>query len=312
MSDHGTGPAAASGARPARPDASMTLLREVMERPLDPGYAAAAARRGGGGAAPSRRRTRTLTAGLAALAGAATVVGVVQLRAPAAEGTTAALRDQVAQRQEEVGALEQQVERARADVVDAEEAVLGPEPGAGGGSGALALTTGDVAVRGPGVRVVVDDAPSAGADASGSPRTDAEADAGRVRDRDLQVLVDGLWAAGAQAVSVGGQRLTARTAVRGAGEAVLVGYQPLSPPYELLAVGDPGEVSAGFARSAGGRYAAALAEYGITVDVSTEEELHLPAAVGLRPELARPLDGSDDDGAPGGAADGGGASGEGS
>ena len=54
---------------------------------------------------------------------------------------------------------------------------------------------------------------------------------GRVLDRDLQELVNGLWAAGAEAVSVDGQRLTARTAIRSAGEAVLVDFRPLSPPY---------------------------------------------------------------------------------
>ncbi|MEJ5915682.1 DUF881 domain-containing protein [Pseudokineococcus sp. 1T1Z-3] len=276
-----------------RPDASMVLLQEVMERPLDPAYAAAAARRGAAGSTSGRsRRAVVLTVALGVAAGLVTVLGVVDLRAPSAAGTTAALRAQVEERQGEVGVLEGQVAQARTAVRRAEDAILGPAPGADGMQ-ALALTTGEVAVVGPGLRLVVDDAPSAGADASGSPRTDAQADAGRVRDRDLQVLVDGLWSAGAQAVSVGGQRLSARTAIRGAGEAVLVGYQPLAPPYEVLAVGAPGDLAAGFARSAGGRYAVALAEYGITVDVTREDEVLLPAASGLRPELARPLGGED-------------------
>ena len=38
----------------SRPDASMTLLREIFERPLAPGYPAAAARRTAAGAPAAR------------------------------------------------------------------------------------------------------------------------------------------------------------------------------------------------------------------------------------------------------------------
>jgi len=268
----------------------MTLLREFMERPLDPGYAAAtAARRAGSGSAPTWSR-RATTVGLGLLAGLVAVVGVLHLRAPAAELTTVALRDEVEQRQEEVDVLAASVEGVRAQVVTAQDAVLGPA-GVELGQRAerLGVLTGSVAVTGPGLRVVVDDAPSADPDASGSPRTDAEADEGRVRDRDLQVVVNALWESGAEAVAVGDQRLTARTAIRGAGEAVLVGYQPLAPPYAVEAVGDPDDLATGFARSAGGRYAALLADYGISVEVDEVDALHLPAAAGVRPETARVL-----------------------
>ncbi len=274
-------------ARP-RPDASMTLLREVMERPLDPGYAAAAAARAEGTAPGPRRRRLVLTLALAATAGLVATVGVVALRAPAAAGTTGALRAEVEDRQAQVDGLAASVEESRAAVAAAEEAALGPGAAATSErTERLGVLTGDLPVTGPGLRVVVADAPSAAADASGSPRTDEAADAGRVRDRDLQTVVNGLWVAGAEAVSVGGQRLTARTAVRGAGEAVLVGYQPLAPPYTVEAVGDPADLATGFALSAGGRYAAGLADYGIRVTTTEEDELHLPAAAGLRPELAR-------------------------
>ena len=47
-------------------------------------------------------------------------------------------------------------------------------------------------------------------------------------DRDLQVIVNGLWAAGAEAIAVNGQRLTACSAIRSAGEAILVDFRPLS------------------------------------------------------------------------------------
>ena len=59
--------------------------------------------------------------------------------------------------------------------------------------------------RGPGVRIVVDDAPGRRRDRSA------------VRDADLAELVDGLWEAGAEAISINGQRLTASRAIRNVG-----------------------------------------------------------------------------------------------
>ena len=64
------------------------------------------------------------------------------------------------------------------------------------------LQTGAVAVTGPGVRMVVNDAPNASADAE------------FVLDKDLRNIVNGLWQAGAEAISINGQRITTRSAIR--------------------------------------------------------------------------------------------------
>src|SRR5699024_11863661 len=58
----------------------------------------------------------------------------------------------------------------------------------------------------------------------------------RVTDGDLQIAVNGLWAAGAEAVAVNGQRVGPTTAIRTAGSAVLVDFRPLSPPYRITVV----------------------------------------------------------------------------
>ena len=73
----------------------------------------------------------------------------------------------------------------------------------------------------------------------GGPRESSGfSDTGRVRDRDMQRVVNGLWESGAEAISVNGQRLTALSAIRAAGDAILVDNKPLVPPYTVLAVGD--------------------------------------------------------------------------
>ena len=97
---------------------------------------------------------------------------------------------------------------------------------------ALTLASGAEQVTGPGITVVLDNAPgSDGTSADGNPRTDADKDEGTVFSKDLQIVVNGLWEAGAEAIAVNGQRLTSRSAIRFAGEAILVNYRPLARPY---------------------------------------------------------------------------------
>ncbi|MEO7745033.1 MAG: DUF881 domain-containing protein, partial [Actinomycetota bacterium] len=157
---------------------------------------------------------------------------------------------------------------------------------------ALALVTGALSVVGPGVRVDVDDAAALTPKAGGDPRARSAADDGRVLDQDLQKVVNGLWAAGAEAVSVNGQRLTALSAIRSAGQAILVDYRPLSPPYRVLAIGDPDRLPARFADGAGGRDLMYLSDnFGVRYDVTPATRLVLPASAGLDVRRAQPVAG---------------------
>src|SRR5699024_6146466 len=86
----------------------------------------------------------------------------------------------------------------------------------------------------------------------------------RVTDGDLQIAVNGLWAAGAEAVAVNGQRVSATTAIRTAGSAVLVDFRPLSPPYEVTALGDPELLRSGVEDAETGAYLSEIStRYGI-------------------------------------------------
>jgi uncharacterized protein YlxW (UPF0749 family) len=151
---------------------------------------------------------------------------------------------------------------------------------------ALELASGTVAVRGPGLVVTLDDASSLG---SGSADRGGQPGDGRVYDRDLQVVVNALWAAGAEAVSVNNQRLTALTAIRSAGEAVLVDLRPLSPPYVLRAVGDVDTLEPRFVDSPTARtFQTWTSLYGIGFEVKRGTDLRLPAASPPDLRLARP------------------------
>ena len=55
-------------------------------------------------------------------------------------------------------------------------------------------------------------------------------------DRDLQQLINRVWLQGAAAMAVNGIRMTSTTAVRTAGEAILVAYRPIDWPYRVCAL----------------------------------------------------------------------------
>lgn len=132
-----------------------------------------------------------------------------------------ALAAQVTQEQEIV---DQQ--SAAVDVLREEVLAAGDAAGRGDEISALSDRAGAAELAGPGVTVTIDDAPDA---AAGS--------LNRVLDRDLQDIVNALWEMGAAGVAVNDQRLSATTAIRGAGDAILVNYQPLTRPYLVSAVG---------------------------------------------------------------------------
>ncbi|WP_256923595.1 DUF881 domain-containing protein [Streptomyces sp. 13-12-16] len=286
-------PVRSTPARPARPDASMSLLTNVMDHSLDDGYAEAAARRktsGEGGMPKTLRAKLGLAVGLV-FAALIVTVGAAQARvaAPVVAKEREELIDRIDQETEAADELEDSVDDLRADVSARQREAL--RDSGGDRSALVGILSGAVAVHGPGVRLVVNDAKDASTGGDGGPRsTTGFSDTGRVRDRDMQRVVNGLWESGAEAVSINGQRLTALSAIRAAGDAILVDNRPLVPPYTVLAVGDGGELSDRFQNSADGLYLHALQEnYGIRTALSVEDDVRLPAAPSVIVRTAQPI-----------------------
>lgn len=271
----------------------MSLLTNVMDHSLDEGYAEAAARKkadGTGGMPKTLRAKLGLAAGLV-LAALVVTVGAAQARvaAPVVAKEREELIDRIDQETEGADKLEDTVDELRDDVSARQREAL-KKSGDSDQTELLGLLSGATEVHGPGVKLVVDDAKDATAGGDGGPReTSGFSDTGRVRDRDMQRVVNGLWESGAEAVSVNGQRLTALSAIRAAGEAILVDNKPLVPPYTVLAVGDGKRLSTRFQNSADGLYLHALQEnFGIRTAISVEDELRLPAAPSVIVRTAQP------------------------
>lgn len=274
----------------------MSLLTNVMHHSLDEGYAEAAARRKAAGdeGLPTRLRAKLGLAAALLLAAVVVTLGAAQARisAPTLAKERQQLIDRINRESSDADALQKNVDALRDAVGNKQRDVL--QKHGGDRAELVALLAGATAVQGPGVKLVVDDAKQTKQSGGGGPRESSGfSDTGRVRDRDMQRIVNGLWQSGAEAIAVNGQRLTALSAIRAAGDAILVDNKPLVPPYTVLAIGDAQHLSGAFQTSADGLYLRALQQnYGIRSSISTQSEVRLPAAPSLIVRTAKPQGGA--------------------
>ncbi len=267
-----------------RVDESMALITELREGSLEPGYAAASARRVAEGQRPQSSTRSPAVIAVAVVLGFLLVSAALNLRSATSvvEQARRELMTQIAARQGDGDAQAERLRELEAEVAAARGAALG----AAGQSGTLAqlaflqAVTGVVAVTGPGLTVTLDDSAEAVNSADSVGRGNSGFQEGRVSATDLQMVTNGLWAAGAEAISVNGQRLTTRSAIRFAGQAILVDFRPLVRPYVVTAIGDPKALQSMLGSSATGSYLKALEDnYGIPVAVASAASLTCPAGV---------------------------------
>jgi uncharacterized protein YlxW (UPF0749 family) len=260
-----------------------SLLRALLSEHLDPGYAAAAAKRDD--AEPNRRGRAFgwLWQALAALL-IATVfaAAVAQARsvAPGMRDAQQLLLQSV--RSSEVAAAKLGQERSALStrVDDVQRHALA-ENAQGqrllASLDALGLAAASRAVIGPGLTVTVTD-PGAGPNLSDVSKQRINGSRQIILDRDLQLVVNSLWASGAEAISVGGVRIGPNVTIRQAGGAILVDNNPTGSPYKILAVGPPHSMRDVFDNSPGMQRLRLLdASYGVVVTVNVADGLSLPA-----------------------------------
>jgi uncharacterized protein YlxW (UPF0749 family) len=262
-----------------------SLLRALLSEHLDPGYAAAAAERGRPDR-PSSPRARVfgwiwqalaamlvVTVFAAAVAQARSVAPGVrtaqQLLATSVRATqTAAAK--LAQRRNALAAQVDDVQRlALADNTMGQRLLTRLD--------ALSLAAASTAITGPGLTVTVTD-PGMGPNLSDVSKQRVNGSRQIILDRDLQLVVNSLWASGAEAISVGGARIGPNVTIRQAGGAILVDNNPTSSPYTILAVGPPHGMRDAFESSPGlHRLRLLETSYGVGLTVNVSDRLSLPA-----------------------------------
>ena len=216
-----------------------SLLRSLLSEHLDPGYAAAAAKRAAANPPRARRAAWAWQAAAALLIALVFAAAVAQARstAPGVKETQQVLVSSVRSSQAGANALATQRGGLTAEVDnlrrsqlegDAEGQRLLQQLDRLGFAGAVTKVTG------PGLTVTLTD-PGVSPDLSDVSKERIPGSRQAVLDRDLQLVVNSLWASGAEAIAVGGVRIGPNVTIRQAGGAILVDNQPINSPYVVIA-----------------------------------------------------------------------------
>lgn len=145
----------------------------------------------------------------------------------------------------------------------------------------VSLGAGLEAVKGPAVRVVLTDAP-----VDFTP-PGVDGDMLVVHEQDIQNVVNALWTAGAEAMTIQNQRVVATTAVKCVGNTVVLHGTAYAPPYEVVAIGDPALLEAGLASDEGVQVYRQYAQaYQLGYQQQRLAEVTLPAYTGPLPRQA--------------------------
>lgn len=167
--------------------------------------------------------------------------------------------------------LQEQVQAALARVGDLDAGAATATSNAELGATSAGLT----ALQGPGVTITLDDAPR---EAGGDLPVGARPDDVVIHQSDIQAIVNALWASGADAVAIMGERIVATSAVLCVGNTLLLQGRTYSPPYRVDAIGDSDEIGAALAESSGvALLVQAVRSFGLTFNVQAQGDLVLPA-----------------------------------
>ncbi len=134
-------------------------------------------------------------------------------------------------------------------------------------------------MKGPGIIVRLEDAKSN--PAGSSPVV--------VTFQDLVSVINELWAAGAEAVAVNGQRVAATTGFAQVGGTVLVDLARITGPFTIVALGDPAALEG--ALNIRGGMVEGLRALGMGITISRQGDLTVPAHRGvLKFEHSKPTE----------------------
>jgi len=241
------------------PTRAEGLLEQIADTALDDDYYVVRA----GDYAQSREFNTPLTAFVLAVFALLVVMAAVQTRndRPATERERSTLISDVAARKKAQANREATAERLRKEVADLSASVDRFDPAYQN----VRIETGDIAASGQGITVVA------------SPSNKGNLD-GSITDDDLQILVNGLWYAGAEAVAINGERIGTTTGIHFANGAINVNFKDIAPPYSVVALGPSDTLLQRFEDNPAGHYwAARQKNAAVQFGVTPSSDLSVPA-----------------------------------
>ena len=142
-------------------------------------------------------------------------------------------------------------------------------------SNGLARIAGDVELQGPGVQVTLKDAPPP----LGEVPNGLTLDDYVVHQQDVQAVVNALWSGNADAMSINGERISNISAIRCAGNTLLLNGRVFSPPFTVSAIGSVSELHKALNANAAVKiYRQYSAAVGLGWSVRDSKEIKIPKA----------------------------------
>lgn len=134
---------------------------------------------------------------------------------------------------------------------------------------AARMIAGVVAVEGPGIVVSMEDSRNAAGNADVANYI--------VHEQDVRLVVNELRAAGAEAISINGQRLVSNSSIRCVGPTIIVNGIKSAAPFVVTAIGNPDTLES--ALNMPGGVLQTLQDF-VQISVAKKERVLLPAYVG--------------------------------
>lgn len=145
----------------------------------------------------------------------------------------------------------------------------------------IRMGAGVIAMQGPGVSITIDDSKR-------QAKPGENPNLYLIHDDDILKVINELWAAGAEAISINEQRLIASSEIRCAGPTLSVNNTRYSPPYEIKAIGDPNTLENALKMRGG--VVETLQFWGIQITIKKQESQIVPAYKGaFHFEFAKPI-----------------------
>jgi uncharacterized protein YlxW (UPF0749 family) len=134
-------------------------------------------------------------------------------------------------------------------------------------------------VQGPGLTVTLDDAPRDVQNSLDDPNVDVSDLL--VHQQDIQAVANALWAGGAEAMTIQGQRVVATTGIKCVGNSVVLHDVPYAPPYVIRAIGPTDRMLQSIQDTPYiDFYLQVVARYDLGWDLRTEPNLRMPGFTG--------------------------------
>lgn len=242
------------------PTRAEGLLEQIADTALDDDYYVVRA----GDYAQSREFNTPLTALVMAVFALLVMMAALQTRndRPATQRERDTLISDVAERKTLQANREATADQLRKEVADLSASADRFDPAYQN----LRLEAGDLAAAGPGITLVA------------SPSTHDNAD-GVITDDDLQIMVNGLWYAGAEAIAINGERIGTLTGIHTGPKGVInINFDDIVPPYTVVALGPSNTLLQRFEDNPAGRYwAARQKDASVQFGMTPSSDLSVPA-----------------------------------